>query len=103
MKLKELREKSNITQTEFAKAINIKQQYVSRYEKRIADPDIATLIKTADYFGVSLDYLCDHKTSTYELPPLNEDLKQFLDMVFKLNQTNFVKAYSFVAGLYAGQ
>lgn len=61
-KLKLLREKNNFTQTEIAKKLNINNVTYGRYESNAREPDIATLCKIADYYGVSLDYLCDHKT-----------------------------------------
>ena len=61
-KIKQLRLQNSLTQQEFAKTLNIKQQYLSRYETGLSEPDIQTLCKIADYYGVSLDYLCDHKT-----------------------------------------
>lgn len=77
MKLKELRKEKNITQSELAQILNIKQQYLSRYESQQAEPDIQTLCKLADYYGVSLDYLCEHQSRAVELPAnLSQDDKQ---------------------------
>ena len=38
---------------------NISQNTLSRYETHAREADYATLIKIADYFNVSLDYLLE--------------------------------------------
>ena len=62
MKLKELRKINLKTQDELAQIINVSHGTYNNYEQGKFEPNIATLIKLADYFNVSLDYLCDHKT-----------------------------------------
>ena len=61
MKLKELRTKFKISQTELAKQVNISQKSISNYENGISDPDIKTLKQLADYFHTTVDDLIDHK------------------------------------------
>lgn len=56
MRLKELRERKNITQTGLEMDLSLSQNSVSRYEN---GTDYATLIRIADYFNVSLDYLLE--------------------------------------------
>ena len=46
-----------ISQQALAEALGISQQSVNRYENHKVEPDIDTLIKMADYFGVTVDYL----------------------------------------------
>lgn len=57
MRLKELREKRNISQVKLAIDLGLNQNTVSRYENGIREADYETLIKLADYFNVSVDYL----------------------------------------------
>ena len=57
MRLKELREKSGISQLKLAMDLNMNQNSISRYENNEREADYETLIKFADYFDVSLDYL----------------------------------------------
>lgn len=59
MRLKQLREQRNITQVKLAMDLNMNQNTVSRYETGAHEADYATLIKFADYFGVSIDYLLE--------------------------------------------
>lgn len=59
MRLKELRKKQNISQLRLALDLNMNQNSISRYENGEREADYNTLIKFADYFGVSLDYLLE--------------------------------------------
>ena len=59
MRLKELRKKKNISQIRLAIDLNMNQNSISRYETGEREADYSSLIKFADYFGVSLDYLLE--------------------------------------------
>ena len=56
-RLKELRKKRKITQLKLALDLNMNQNTISRYETMEHEADYETLIRFADYFDVSLDYL----------------------------------------------
>ena len=56
-RLKELRKKRNISQLKLAMDLDMNQNSISRYENLEREADYATLIKFADYFDVTLDYL----------------------------------------------
>ena len=57
LKLKELRQSRKISQLKLALDLNMNQNSISRYETGEREADYETLIKFADYFNVSLDYL----------------------------------------------
>ncbi len=57
MRLKELRRARNMTQLRLAMELNTNQNTISRYESGEREPSIADLIRLADYFNVSVDYL----------------------------------------------
>ena len=59
MRLKFLREKKGISQVRLAIELNLNQNSISRYETGAREADYETLIKLADYFGVSIDYLLE--------------------------------------------
>ena len=59
MRIKELRKRRNITQLKLAMDLHTTQNTISRYEKGEREPNIDELVKLADYFGVSLDYLLE--------------------------------------------
>ena len=56
-RLKKLRKEKNISQLKLALDLNMNQNTISRYENGEREADYETLIKFADYFDVSLDYL----------------------------------------------
>lgn len=56
-KLKELRKSLCLTQQQVAMNLGIAQQKYQQYESGKYQPDIDTLIKIADFFDVTLDYL----------------------------------------------
>ena len=57
VRLSELRQSFNLNQKEFAKIMGISPSTVAKYETGDREPDYETLIKFADFFGVSTDYL----------------------------------------------
>lgn len=56
-RIRKLREDAGINQPQFAQALEVKTATINRYENDIREPEYATLIKIADYFNVSVDYL----------------------------------------------
>lgn len=56
-RFKELRKQKGITQIELAQTLGVKQTTVSKWEVDKATPDYSTLIKLAEFYGVSADYL----------------------------------------------
>ena len=59
MRLKELRKEKNISQLKLALDRSMNQNTISRYETGEREADYKTLIKIADYFNVSIDYLLE--------------------------------------------
>ncbi len=57
MRLKELRKLRGISQVKLAIDLNMSQNTISRYETGEREPGNLELIKIADYFNVSVDYL----------------------------------------------
>ena len=56
-RLKKLRKEKDISQLKLAIDLNMNQNTISRYENMERQADYETLLKFADYFDVSLDYL----------------------------------------------
>lgn len=56
-KLALLREKREIYQKELATYLEVSIGTISNYEKGIHEPDLETLCKLSDYYGVTTDYL----------------------------------------------
>lgn len=56
-RLKELREQKGETQAQLADVLDVSQQAVGKWELDKASPDDNMLIKIANHYGVSIDYL----------------------------------------------
>ena len=55
--LRKLREEKNITQVKLSTDLEVSQELISRYELGSSFPQPQMLIKLADYFNCSVDYL----------------------------------------------
>lgn len=56
-RIKDLREDRDLRQSDLANATGIDQRTISNYETGKTSPDAYALIKLADFFDVSIDYL----------------------------------------------
>lgn len=63
---KELRKQKGLTQIELAKMVNVQQTTVSKWEVGRAVPDYPVLLKLAELYGVSVDYLLGRTDITSE-------------------------------------
>ena len=74
IRLKQLREKTGLSQAKFAKVLGgVSQPVIARYETGDFFPSYPVLIKIADYFNVSTDYLLGvDMTSTVNVAGLSE-------------------------------
>lgn len=59
MRLKEIRKSKGLSQLKLAMDLNTNQNTISRYETGEREPSINELIKIADYFNISVDYLLE--------------------------------------------
>lgn len=57
MRLRDLREDNDITQSQIASVLNIKQNTYSQYENGKRQIPLELLWKLADYYNTSIDYL----------------------------------------------
>lgn len=65
-RIKSLRDKNGWTQTYFGEKLNLTKASISGYENDTRSPDKETLIKIANLFNVSTDYLLGNKTEEKE-------------------------------------
>ena len=56
-KLKELRLDAGLSQRDLAKALNVSQPAIARWEATLQIPNIEVVVAVAKYFDVSTDYL----------------------------------------------
>lgn len=62
--LKELLEQHDMTQKQLALELDITPAALGNYIRNIREPDYITLIRIADYFHVSTDFLLNHKKNS---------------------------------------
>ena len=83
--LKELRKSQKYTQDQIADALSVPVRTYGSWERGERQPDIETLIKIADFYQVTADYLLGRTpmsvTVTHGDPPPPEDDQ--LEMVFQ--------------------
>ena len=68
IRLKQLRERIGLSQAKFAKVLGgVSQPVIARYETGDCFPSYSVLIKIADYFNLSTDYLLGRTDSIHAL------------------------------------
>ena len=108
--LKMLREKHNLSQKEVALVISKSPQAYSLYEQGKREPDIATLMKLADYYKITVDELLNHvpikrkdracSTNAAPEPRLLLEEQQLIHRYRQLNPTRQSALRDFVNYLY---
>lgn len=72
-RLKNLRKQKDLTQTELANLLNLSHGAIAMWETGKRQPDNDTLLRIADFFNVTVDYLLGRDN---EKTPPNEDLSE---------------------------
>ncbi len=65
LRVKEFRERKELTQTELAKRVGVTQSAVAKWETGGFTPSTSTLFLLADVLGVTIDQLCGREQSTH--------------------------------------
>ena len=55
--IRNLREDNELTQTQVAKILGVSQRVYSNYERGEVEISLDSLMKLADYYNVSMDYI----------------------------------------------
>ncbi len=74
-RVKRLRQERGLTQVEFAKAFGISKATIAMWEVGNRCPDLDTVSRIADFFGVTTDYLLCKSDSKNSKTPSEEDIK----------------------------
>ena len=77
-----LRKEKGMTQLELAQSMGVTDKAVSKWERNLSFPDVASLPKLAELLGVSVDELLEAKTSAQEEPTRNK-VRALAELVLK--------------------
>jgi len=89
-KLKQLREKHNLTQKEVAARLNVDRNTVNRYESNEITPPVEKLVKLAIMYNISLDYLVGIGKEYYlSLHGFNEKQRDVIIQLVNVLKENF--------------
>ncbi|MBW6409029.1 helix-turn-helix domain-containing protein [Clostridium weizhouense] len=83
-RIKLLRNEQGMTQEQLGDYLNLSRSSVKGYENDGVEPSLSVLVKIADVFNVSLDYLLERTEEKYNINLLNEAAKDFLLKIIKL-------------------
>lgn len=72
LKIRDIREDKDLTQKQLSKILNCTQQTYSRYETGEITIDINNLIKLADFYNTSTDYLLGLTKETKPYPRIKK-------------------------------
>lgn len=102
MKLKELRKEKSLNQEDLSKFLNIAKSTYCGYELGTSEPNMETLIKLADFYNVTLDYLVGRQYNN-DIGYLNEQERMLLEDFKKLNPINQIKILAEIKGILIAQ
>lgn len=77
-----LRKEKGMTQLELAQSMGVTDKAVSKWERNLSFPDVASLPRLAEQLGVSVDELLEAKTSAQEEPARNK-VRPLIELVLK--------------------
>lgn len=88
--LKRLRKSHNLTQQELGSSVGLSKAVVSKYENGLGYPTFDTLIRIAEYFGVTTDYMLGvDNGKTIDVSELNESqIEAIQRIISEFNKDN---------------
>ena len=94
--LRLLRKNATLTQRKLAEKVNIPKTNIGHYEIGITQPSIENLIKLADYFGCSIDYLLGHQVDNQEI---NQEQQEVIGLIKQLNSEQIKVLKIYISGM----
>lgn len=98
VRLKQLRTKRKLTQSELAEILDLKPTAISNYESSRNEPSFEKLIVLSKYFDVSCDYLLGLSDSYLPIggEVLDKDIVDFFNLYQQLSDDNskLLKSYA---------
>ena len=96
--IRSLRIANGITQEQFGYEMGVSAQAVSRWENGVTYPDIIMLPMIADYFDVSLDYLCERQWNN-QIGYVADDRREDMIKISELSDEEFKLVVAYVQAM----
>ena len=97
-RLKQLRQKQQLTQSELATLLEVKPTAISNYESGRNEPSLAKLVTLSEHFDVSCDYLLGLSDSYLPIggEVLDLDIVEFFQLYQQLSPENTKELKSYI-------
>ena len=101
--LKELRKTKQLYLKDVAKHFNVAISTYSQWENSVCEPDIDTMVKLADFFNCTVDYLVGRESEDGTVfilgNELSKDETQLIDMIRQLHNDDKDIIYKLVESI----
>ena len=95
--LKQLRLSSNLNTSDMAKKIDVTLRTYQNYENGSTEMSYSTLIKTADFFDCSIDYLLGHQAkNTVYLDTLTKTQQEAIGLIKSLDDKEVSRVIGYI-------
>lgn len=85
-RIKQLRQQRGWSQAQLSKKLNVHQKQISGYERGVHSPSIELLVRIAELFNVSLDYIAFDKREEKNIIPIaDRELMQAVQQIDQLS------------------
>ena len=78
-----LRKAQGMTQLDLAQKMGVTDKAVSKWERSLSFPDVASLPRLAEVLGVTVDELLEAKTAAQDAPSAGEKARPLVELVLK--------------------
>ena len=102
MKLKDIRKQKNMTQKQVAEFLQKSKQTYNYYENEKYEPSIDMLIKLAELYNTSIDYLVGRNQKN-DIGYLTNTQIECVNMIKQLNETNLIKLMGYLSAMVSMQ
>ena len=94
-RIKELRKSFNLSQEKLAEEFDVERATISRWENDKTDPSNEDLLKLAQYFKVSVDYLLGRTTNPTapDQESQNSEAQEFLHRLKSSSENNILSMF----------
>ncbi|BCJ93616.1 hypothetical protein acsn021_11850 [Anaerocolumna cellulosilytica] len=92
-KIRSLRQQNGLSQVSLADIIGVSKSTMSNYERNFSTPDPEVLLKLADYFNVSIDFLFSHQDFGFQ-SDLTKESVTYANSSFNKDESNALTYYN---------